>query len=148
MIAEQWQVGDLPTLFDDHLFLRQSIDQLRTILAERQATPLTVASMIAELTEHVLEHFDFEEDGGYFAEALGLAPYLEACADVLLRQHPKLAEQLAELEQLATRGAPSEFWWSELNEKFALFLTSFTEHEQAEDWLLLKAYTEDIGAAD
>lgn len=135
-------------VLEEHASLWEILDEARAALAERRARPQSIAEMLDELAQHVLDHFRHEETGGYFAEAIDVAPRLSERADDLLRQHPRLAAQLAQLRQYARRNDPSEAWWLRLSEMFTQFVSRFSEHECAENELLQDAYSTDIGAED
>ena len=100
------------------------------------------------MSESVLDHFRHEEDGGYFREAIEIAPRLSERADGLLAQHPQMASQLVALQEHASKNDSSEKWWQPLNDMFDRFLHHFYEDVVAEYELLYDAYNVDIGAED
>jgi len=96
----------------------------------------------------VLDHFDHEESGGYFAEAIDAAPRLSERADALLAEHAQMAEQLVELQHRAAMQTTGARWRHALDHGFVDFMDRFLAHEEAENKLLQEAYFDDIGAED
>ena len=130
---------------DEHAQLRHFLSSIRATLAVRQSSSGVIAAMFAELAIHVQRHFEHEEEGGYFAEALELAPRLSERADELLAQHPDLAAQLCVLQEYANENDASDLWWQQFQETFDEFFHRFQAHEEAENALLHQAYSEDLG---
>ena len=118
-------------------------------LQQRSATIDEVSHMLAQLGDRLVKHFAFEEDGGYFAEALLHAPQLVSKANALLAQHPKmciLAKSLA--VDLHARKETSDDWWARTSELFQAFRDELMRHETQENVLLQDAYHQDIGTTD
>lgn len=132
----------------EHCHLRELLQSVHKTLAARRTGRDTIVAMLHELAKEVLEHFEHEETGGYFADAIDIAPRLSERAEELLGQHPCLAEQLAVMRRHADRAESNDRWWSELHRKFSEFSDCFRAHEAAENVLLLEAYNDDIGAED
>lgn len=132
----------------EHAQLRLILDSVRETFLDRQATPEVVAAMTIELSSHIKQHFDHEEQAGYFEEVIDVAPRLSDRAEALLQQHLELVDQLDLLQRHAESSAPIDSWWARLNQMFDEFFHRFLAHEQAENALLLQAYNEDIGAED
>ena len=140
--------SDTESIVHEHAQLRLILDSVRETLLDRQATPQVVAAMIIELSSRIKQHFDHEEQGGFFEEVIDVAPRLSDRAEALLQQHLEFVDQLDLLQQHAESPAPSDSWWARLIQLFDEFLHRFLAHEQAENALLLQAYNEDIGAED
>jgi len=137
-----------PSIGEEHLHLREIIFEFRVVLATRDATRRQVATRLKELTQQVLDHFDHEESGGYFGEAIDAAPRLSERADALLAEHAQMAEQLVALQHRAATQISSTRWWHALESDFIDFMDRFSAHEKAENALLQEAYFDDIGAED
>jgi hypothetical protein len=59
-----------------------------------------------------------------------------------------MAAQLVELQHRAAEDISGIRWWHALEHEFAIFLNSFSAHEEAENHLLQEAFHDDIGAED
>ncbi|MBC8351687.1 MAG: hemerythrin domain-containing protein [Planctomycetes bacterium] len=140
--------SDKESIVHEHAQLRHIFDSVRETLLARQATPQVIAALTVELSSHVKQHFDHEEQGGYFEEAIELAPRFSDRAKLLLQQHLELAAQLDELQQHADSSSEIGPWWAQLTQLFDEFMHRFLAHEEAENALLLQVYNEDIGAED
>lgn len=142
------QTEDPSVLIDEHQLLQRRLQEVGAVLAARWASRAAVASMIDDLRASILEHFEHEEAGGYFAEALEAAPRLGGRVRQLLSQHPEFSSQLILLRNQALETCSSPAYWERLQEIFADFLQRFRQHEFGENSLLLEAYDVDIGAED
>lgn len=140
--------AEVPSVGEEHRHLREIIFEFRVVLATRDATRRQVAMRLKELTQQVLNHFDHEETGGYFGEAIDTAPQLSERADALLAEHAQLAEKLVALQHRADTQISSTRWWHALEQDFNDFMDRFSAHEKAENALLQEAYFDDIGAED
>lgn len=133
---------------DEHSHLREMLAEIQNTLAQRQSSPIVVGALLDELREHCQRHFRHEEEGGYFSDAIAIAPRLSRRADALLRQHPEFTHSLDEMRQHAASGSMSHVWWERLCVQFDEFVCRFTEHERGENTLMFDAYCRDIGAED
>ena len=114
MLSKKSQAEEL---LDHHAQLRELVQRVRECIMSRGSNPRIVCELIHDLAEHVLEHFQHEEQGGYFAHAIELAPRLAGEAQVLLRQHPDMSVQLDELREHSSVTVVSPSWWEELEEQ-------------------------------
>jgi hemerythrin-like domain-containing protein len=135
-------------LGDEHACLREMLDNIRSTLIARNASRSAVAAMFQQLSLVVLEHFEHEEQGGYFTEVIERAPRLSERADALLSEHPAMATQLVTLRTFAARRDEPVQWFASLSEMFERFVECFRAHETAENQLVQEAYSDDIGAED
>lgn len=136
------------SLCDEHLRLREMLESVRRAISYRPAPRHELGLLFRELAQHIFEHFEHEEAGGYFAAVIETAPQLRDRAGELLGQHPEMTAQLFELQEVVTNRSVNEQWWREVEELFARFLDLFARHEAAENALLQEAYGDDIGAED
>jgi len=132
----------------EHVHLRELLLSVRETLATGDAERERLAGRLDELAEQVLDHFEHEEEGGYFAEVIGVAPRLCERANALLREHAEMARHLSEMRHCAAERSRRSRWWEELREEFEKFFERFSAHEAAENVLLQEAYWDDIGAED
>lgn len=135
-------------IMDEHVHLRHLLDEFGELLAARRATGAAVAAIFEQLQRAILAHFEHEEEGGYFAQALDAAPRLSERAAQLLAEHLEMAAELVALRNHARQAGSSWQWWEELNEMFNGFVQGFEKHEAEENTLLHEAYNVDIGAED
>jgi len=135
-------------ILDEHHHLRARLEEAQQVVAARQAGRQTVVEVIDALEREVLEHFQHEERGGYFSDAIAAAPRLSAKAKKLFQEHAVLATQLDELRRSLAAREPDAAWWDDIANRFARFADLFRRHEFAENALLQDAYIEDIGSSD
>ncbi len=133
---------------EDHKALLALLTELHRAAGERNTPPEEVCRMLGQLADHLLSHFELEERGGYFSDAVAHAPQLADRADGLLEEHPRMAEAARELADWASAAMGSDTWWDELAERFGAFREKLLAHERNEDRLIQEAYTRDLGAKD
>lgn len=148
MSCENTHPVELDELVEDHAQLRHILEDIHETLEQRRASSRTVAGLLRELQQHVSAHFQHEEDGGLFTDAVAAAPRLKSVAEGLLQQHSQLAEMLGELVRRADVSRPSVEWWEELAANFGEFTNSFREHERGEHGLIHEAFQRDLGTDD
>jgi hypothetical protein len=103
---------------------------------------------VQEFVEQITKHFENEEQGGYFANAVRRAPHLADQAEELLQEHEELSEMIVSVNVLARSGVETNAWWEQMEADIARFRVRLLKHEAAETELLQSAYTDDIGAGD
>jgi hypothetical protein len=133
---------------DEHIQLRQMIDDTRECLQQRAFTHKELLETLVRLRTQLVEHFRNEESGGYFPDVIKVAPRLQQRADALLQQHPALQEQIDGVRLIAEQSGPSEKWWRSIADEFSKFCREFDQHERDETALLQDAYNRDIGTDD
>ena len=96
--------------------------------------------------EHLLpEHFEYEEAGGYLAEALAVAPRLTRRAQRLRGEHSEFSAKLAALADRAREAGESPGSWTALAAGVRKFTYELRHHELEENSLIQDAFTDDIG---
>lgn len=128
-----------------HQELSTLIDDLRTTVARPSRDRDALQDAIHNLTELVTHHFECEEDGGYFSDAVERAPRLHTHALELCLRHEALSEQL---NSLARSGVESPVWWQQIENDTERFIASLLDHEADEKAMLQQAYSEDLGTGD
>ena len=136
------------SLREEHAYLQEVLPRVWQALAARTAKPQKVVDMLEDLAQHVLDHFEHEEQGGYFADAIQAAPRLRKRIKGLLAEHTQMALQLIALHQCAASDSTGSSWWQELEAGFEAFYERFTAHEAAENRLSQEVYGDDIGTGD
>lgn len=141
-------VAQAESLDEEHGYLRSWLVSLRQ---EFDASPTRAGQALAWLTRlrtAVVEHFQQEESGGYFAELVAAAPRLSKRAGELEREHAILLSVLetivAELRQVAPQAALS----AGVTGRFADFTQAFLTHEAAENDLVQSAFEDEPSTAD
>ncbi|MDD4267980.1 MAG: hemerythrin domain-containing protein [Pirellulales bacterium] len=133
---------------EQHRRLADLLKRIETLLERRSGPPQEVVQLLGQLGDQLVKHFETEETGGYFTEALLHAPQLVARANALMLQHPKMTQRSRELGGAADPETSPEAWWEQTRERFAAFRAELHEHERAEDGLIQEVYMRDIGSHD
>lgn len=148
MFAEQPVEAFEQAVEAQHHALRDILGELTPVLANSIWEPEELAELLKQLREHLREHFEVEEDGGYFHDALAILPQLRPQAVALQRQH---AEYLATVERVLGRLAMEELA-AETRRAIEVDLRKFVEsmrkHDTDEVKLLQLAYNQDLGSSD
>ncbi len=133
---------------EEHRQLTGLLDQIESALAERLRSIGDVVDLIGQLGHRLTKHFQTEEAGGYFAEALYDAPQLFERANDLMLQHPKMTKSARKLAEAADPDADPDLWWKQTAERFHAFRAELKRHEREEDRMIQEALTRDIGSHD
>jgi len=133
---------------EQHRELKSLLRAIETALAERTGAVEDVSQLLGQLGHQLTKHFQSEEAGGYFAEALTDAPQLIDRANQLMVQHPKMTKSAQKLAGTVDPNTDPDAWWQQTAERFHAFLAEFEKHEHDEDELIQEAFTRDIGAND
>jgi hemerythrin len=133
---------------EEHRQLKSLLVQIEAALAERSGSIETVVDLIGQLGHQLTKHFQTEEAGGYFADALYEAPQLVNRANDLMLQHPKMTKSARKLAEAADPDVDPERWWDQTTERFKALQEELVKHERDEDLLIQEAYTRDIGMND
>lgn len=132
----------------EHAELKSLLESLTKAIRSPLRDQREVRARTEELVETVSKHFQLEERGGYFADAVRRAPHLQATAVELEAQHGRLFESLEALRELAQLAVKSDAGWTRFEEKLVQFSDELLQHEAGERALLQRAYGQDIGAGD
>ncbi len=133
---------------EEHRQLKSLLVQIEAALADRSGSIETVVDLIGQLGHQLTKHFQTEEAGGYFADALYEAPQLVNRANDLMLQHPKMTKSARKLAEAADPEVDPERWWEQTTERFKALQEELVKHERDEDLLIQEAYTRDIGMND
>ena len=131
-----------------HRALNELMARIDRALEEKTSTVAEVSDLLAQLGDRLVKHFELEEEGGYFAEALTQAPRLISRANELMIQHPKMTRYARELAGAADPAQQPDLWWKQTRERFKAFQAELQKHESQENDLLQEAYNRDLGAND
>jgi iron-sulfur cluster repair protein YtfE (RIC family) len=138
-------------LLAQHRELHDLLVEARASLADPAHGPSAAATArqrLAELREHLEQHFAQEEQGGYLEESLTRMPRLAGAVREVLAEHPALLAALdGLLERLAARDSGGEAW-RQAGRDFEAFASRLLAHERNENAVLQEGYNEDLGLAD
>lgn len=129
----------------EHEHLRGLLDRTSQCLIEPPTSRDRLVSVLGELLATIQEHFQHEEDGGYFTDLIEVSPNLNGRAEALCHEH---VEMYAQLDTLRRHVAEQSIAWSDLRRDFTVFLGRFQTHETAENDMLQEAYCNDLGSKD
>ena len=139
-------------LLEEHRKLMGQIGELRQWWSELDelGTPKygEMGTRLKLLREILAEHFREEENGGYLAAALAVAPRFQREAEELCAQHPDF---LASLDQFVASLVEAESGmqsWQEVRDQLEHFLSELRRHEARENAVVQSAFGDDIGTAD
>ena len=136
-----------------HALLRSTREAVRQTLETPAARPKPVgcqriAAALTNLRNHLQEHFQQEEEGGYLEESLARLPRLAAEATRVLAEHPGLLDEADRLIERTSRGDISGSGWATFCQDVDRFATRLLDHERRENSVVQQGYNEDLGLAD
>ncbi|MCP4006279.1 MAG: hemerythrin domain-containing protein [bacterium] len=143
--SERTPPPSLDQIREQHLALEQTTNQLRDALenpAPEAKQRALFAEELARFEVSLNEHFALEEDGGYFADVLAVAPRLSARAAQLEQAHKDLCQQLA---RLRTRTKNPDSPWEDVAKALRRFFAELKSHGSAEDDMVHEAFMRDLG---
>lgn len=141
----------LGNLLAEHQDLMHKIEQLRQFwheVCELGIGPKCqeLADRIADIREHLQQHFDSEERDGYLGPALNVAPRYSEEAEELRAQHVRLLQTLDALGARLRTGDHEV--WNNACAEIAAFVNELETHEHAENNIVQAAFNDDTGAGD
>lgn len=141
-----------PALLDEHARVEHQLDEFGRWRADLcqlgQPRFGEMGVRLQQIRQLLADHFATEEEGGYLASALSVAPQFARRAEELQLQHREFLQQLDELIVRLT-SSPAQFpTWSDACREFEAFLVSLREHEHAENEIVQSAFERDAGTAD
>ena len=107
-----------------------------------------VVAQFQRLREELVEHFHYEEEGGFFKDVVERAPRYSEQIDELCQEHVQSLQDLDQMTHDAEVGEPTGEWWDDLSHRFHEFSNQLMNHEARENQLLQNAYGIDLGAND
>ena len=131
-----------------HHALEQIWSALRAALKGDRVNQQALLGQLQQLSIQLEEHFRFEEEDGYFDEAVAKAPRLQRQADHLRGQHTEMLGAIARLQASASRLAAEPAQLTAMRGLLEEVSKTFVEHETAEGRLLEDAYCSDTTALD
>ena len=139
-------------LLGQHRDLHARLLALRADFAAEHAAaqpPLAaIRDRLLDLRDHLRDHFEQEEKGGFLEESIARMPRLSGAAREVVAEHPRLLAELDTLlESLPTRDIPREVWEVAVR-CFADFTDHLLAHERNENAVVQQGYNEDFGFGD
>lgn len=146
--------------FPYHPFLQQALSEhreLERLVGEvrcRLAAPVDQASeldykdalaQIAKLRERLESHFEQEEAGGCFDEAVSRLPRIAPQAASLQKQHGQFVRTVNEILRVEPDGQDWRNHWKRLQTEFERFAKKLEAHENAENEILGRAFNVEVG---
>ncbi len=107
-----------------------------------------ITEALSRLRDHLTEHFQQEEEGGFLEESLARLPRLAEEAKRVLAEHPGLLDEADRLIQQTSRGDIPAQGWTALCRDVDQFATRLLDHERRENRVVQQGYNEDLGLAD
>ena len=132
----------------DHEELREMLGIVSRTLSRRESSVPAVVEALTRLGRDVAQHFSDEESAGLFSDIESRAPRMADRVAELRAEHQRLADAIADLQNVAARGDGSDAWWEQVGRAYQVFSKELMHHESYENELLLRAYTDDIGSGD
>jgi len=148
MSAESTNPAFAHALQAQHHELRDFLHEGTQLLADTGWAVDDLFSLLAVLRRHLREHFEHEEQGGYFHEVIVARPQLAPRANALLEQHGDFMATLDGLLALVGTETLSSVSRSEIESRWQRFSSEFCRHEAGEVDLLQFVFNEDLGSGD
>jgi len=99
------------------------------------------------LGSHLKTHFAFEEFGGFMEEVVAASPNASPQVERLKQDHQTILAESERLCRMARGGSPSSET-SQLRKKILHLLELLNRHEHAENELVQRVLTDDLGTTD
>lgn len=133
---------------DEHKQMRVLLGDVHSILKSRTESVEHVKRAFKGVATYLQQHFDNEDEGGFFAEIVQQAPRLSEPAKQVSQEHARLLADFSELTERAGQGDGTAEWWDKMGTQFHDVSKQLMEHEHREQELLQRAFTEDVGTGD
>lgn len=130
----------------EHDQLRRLLGDIGHVIAHRCDTIDRVAKLLVLLSDQITEHFQQEEEAGFFEGVISRAPRMADQTRRLCEQHKLLKEQIRQLASHARENRTSPDCWRDIEDGFQQFSKNLMTHESEENSLLQEAYGQDIGS--
>jgi len=138
---------------EEHRQIAESRQRLRELVDEWVDQPSLLKRReihreFSGFRQHLLEHMDFEEQGGFMAPLLEVRPGMWLKVEQLQKEHDQLRRQID--DSLIALDPASEFTHTDMDIVFKVIeVLNFIEvHERVENGLVLEAFFQDTGTKD
>jgi len=103
---------------------------------------------LVTLRDHLSQHFEQEERGGFLEESLTRMPRLAADVRKVLADHPRLLAELDGLINCLSAEDIGRDAWRQAGHDFEAFASHLLAHERSENAVVQEGYNEDLGFVD
>ena len=139
-------------ILEEHRRITGLLARLETATNEPMVRPgwsQELAGMLGELIALLKEHFSGEAETKFFQELMETEPRLSNLITKLAMEHSGIVKAFSEAGEMAQRlDVADESEVSKVKRKVQLAVATLERHEAEENELIMRAYWEDIGAAD
>jgi hypothetical protein len=133
-------------LQEAHTDLLRGLQELeRAVGADSREGPAELGSRLENALKHLMDHFRFEEQGGYMAPVLAEEPRFGPLAEELLAEHSVMASAFAALIQEVGRAQAVQ---DGHRERARALVSQVRHHETRENNLVQEAYYSSGGTGD
>ena len=139
---------------EDNRDLRVLLAQTRECLAARNCAEHVrdAYMLLSRLRDQLAMHFALEEAYGYMEDAVNIAPRLSEIAVNLKSEHGAMYLEFCQIvdaaEEFVFIPSDPDSYARVVVSRFEEFCARLSEHEQAEQQLILGAFDDDIGVGD
>ena len=139
----------LDQIREQHIELRRRMREVEALLGDSAGDDVAARrgrldELLADFEVALSEHFAIEEQGGYFAEVLAVAPRLSGRVARLGGNHPAFRRRLTRLRQHIPDPTIA---WPDVEARVAALLKALADHESAENDLVHEAFMQDLGSS-
>ncbi len=142
----------LTWLLEEHRELMGRITDLRKWWSELDQFGLPkfgeMGTRVEELHGLLAEHFAEEENGGYLAQALAIAPQFTKEAGELQKQHGEVLDAINDFSRRLEMSEPPFDSWQQARDEFEGIIADLRQHERAENEIVQSAFETDVGTGD
>ena len=140
-------------LKQEHQIIRVAAKKLKDLVerpassneAEQAIWLKSVHELLVSLSSHLKAHFAFEEFGGFMEEVVAMSPN---DSPQVVRLHQDHQTIQAEGESLCALAAKTSTRTPQLKRRILRFLEELDRHEHAENGLVQRVLTGDLGTTD
>jgi hemerythrin-like domain-containing protein len=121
-----------------HTDLLRDLQELeKAVAVESREDPAELGARLGQVRTHLLNHFHFEEEGGYMAPVLKEEPRFARVIQELLAEHRQMAQALDVLIQEVNRAQSLQ---AIPRERVRAWIGQVRHHESRENNLVQEAY--------
>jgi hypothetical protein len=138
----------LDVISDEHEALTKLYERILNALQAGPGNISLAATLVDELRNKLVAHFEHEEEGGYYSHVVDAAPWRASSVEELKQQHVALLKIIRRVAEGIRMANESPLWGAAVRNDFSEFLRRCVEHESHENRLIQEVYVLDVAAAD